>query len=196
MNPHTLKARHSAYFVATNEGMRMKVSMMTWIWAAGLLLAVLSCKKGKDAPEELLQKNDKVLMVNEIPAGDLAADHALLPAPGNMGSIMGTETSAGQPLRGLIIGAAAKKGVRIEIWPLGAVQWRTGQELQTCIIAISPEQAAAGLEDFMALRLAHDDVRTTLEHWFRRHYIPSNAEWLGWQNEVYARAEIQRAYLR
>lgn len=175
----------------------MEISMKYWLCAAGLWLSVSACQKSKNTSQEALRQDDQVVMVTEWPAGELAADHALLPAPGNMGGIAGTETSQGTPLICLTIGTAVKKGARIEVWPLGAVQWRRGQELHTCIVAIRSKkgQPPAGLEDFMALRLAHDDVRATLELWFQHHYLPRDAEWLGWQNEVYAHAAIERARL-
>jgi len=139
-----------------------------------------------------------VMVEVEYSAGDLVADHALLPAPGNWGAIIGTETTKGQLLPCFVIGNAVKKGARMEVWPLGAVQWRIGQTLHTNIVAARTEQGLppAGMEDFMALRLAHDDVRALLELWFRHHCMPKDAEWAGWQNEVYAWEEIARARRR
>ncbi len=172
--------------------------MMTLVWAAGLMLFVSACKKSKAPSAEALQEGDPVMVAVDCPAGDLAADHALLPAPGNWGAIAGTETTGGAPVRCLVIGKAVKKGARVEVWPLGAVQWRIGQDLHTSIVAVRTEQGRppADMEDFMALRLAHDDVRAMLELWFRHHCMPQDAEWSGWQNEVYAWEEIERARRR
>lgn len=176
----------------------MKVPMMVWVWAAGLLLVVSACKKSKAPSAETIPEGDQVMVAVEYPAGDLAADHALLPAPGNWGAIIGTETTEGQPVRCLVIGNAVKKGARLEVWPLGAVQWRIGEVWHTSIVAVRTEQGQppTGMEDFMALRLAHDDVRAMLELWFRYHCMSKDAEWLGWQNEVYAWEEIERARRR
>jgi inorganic pyrophosphatase len=192
------KEDQSVYFAGVNGARRMKGSMMVWVWAAGLMLAASACKKSTAPSAEALQEGDQVMVEVEYPAGDFVADHALLPAPGNWGAITGTETTEGQPVRCLIIGKAVKKGARVEVWPLGAVQWRIGQQLHTSIVAVRTEQGQppAGMEDFMALRLAHDDVRAMLELWFRHHCMPKDAEWTGWQNEVYAWEEIERARRR
>lgn len=168
------------------------------VWAAAMLILSAACNKGKHASNDLLPEGDQIWAMTELSAGMQAADHAILPAPGNLGFIIGTDASEGRALSCLVVGAALPARTRVEVLPVAAVQWRTGDEWQTCIVATPMKEGRVppGMEDFMAFRMAHDDVRAILERWFQHHYIRPDAEWLGWQNEVYARAEIDRARQR
>lgn len=175
--------------------MRIHLLLSATCCATALLLS--SCKGGASADLPAFDEAGVNLRI-EHPAGTLMAPHAALTSPGNTGVIPATQGEDGRPLPCLLIGKARAAGDAIKILPVAAVQWRHEGSLSTQIIAVptKPEERSCPAEDYMTLRMQYDHVRQALELWFRHHYMPPDAEWLGWQNEVYAEEEIFRSARR
>ncbi len=169
---------------------------MAWCWIVAGLMYQACQDRPHHKPGKVAPGNGDFLMKVEHPAGALPNDHAVWPAPGNMGFISNAIGEDGAPLPCLLIGATAKKGSTHAIRPLAAAQWRTGEKTSTCIIAVSAEEGDRVAVDFMDLRLRRDHLRQAMELWLRYAYMPSQAEWLGLQNEVYAFEEVLRSMQR
>lgn len=135
-----------------------------------------------------------VNFVSQHPAGTYPTPRPGLPAPGHLGIIPSTAGEDGATLSCLLISAPLSNARVHTVLPIAAVQWRMGGKTVTCIVAVpeAPDARTLPVEDFITLRMEYDPVRTALEAWFRHSYLPENAEWLGWQNEVYAEEEVYR----
>jgi inorganic pyrophosphatase len=121
-----------------------------------------------------------------------------MPLPGHWGTLPSTLGEDGQALGVLLIGADDPDAGQAGILPIAAVQWETGGVFSTCILAVSADTAQCRLavRDFMALRLSHDAYYRLLDIWLQHELMPTGARWMGWQNEVYAEAEIARSRSR
>lgn len=175
----------------------MQINLLLSAASLSLALLVASCKGGDSSPTAAFDAEGINLHIQH-PTGTRIAPHAALPAPGNVGHIPSTAGENGEPLTCLLISEAEKAGGAIKVLPVAAVQWRHEGRMHTWIVAVpaEPEKRICLVEDFMALRLQYDHVRQALELWFRHHCMPPQAEWLGWQNEVYAEEEVYRSAQR
>ncbi|MBX2927619.1 MAG: hypothetical protein KF852_07260 [Saprospiraceae bacterium] len=166
------------------------------LFLAIALTALCSCRREAADNSRLPAFTEQgVNFVPRYPAGTYPTPRPGLPAPGHLGIIPSTIGEDGAPLLCLFISGPLSDARAEMVLPIAAVQWRTGGKTITCIIAVPevPDARSLPVEDFITLRMAYDPVRTALEAWFRHSYLPEGAEWLGWQNEVYAEAEIRRA---
>lgn len=152
------------------------------------LSACHSAPEAQDSAGELQLKN----------AAGSYTPNGKIPLPGHWGTLASTLGEDGQALGVLLIGADDPDAGRGGIHPIAAAQWETGGVFSTCIIAVSADTARCRLavRDFMALRLSHDAYYRLLDIWLQHELMPTGARWIGWQNEVYAEAEIARSRRR
>ncbi len=142
--------------------------------------------------------DEGVHMVVQHPAGTLPSDRAAWPAPGNMGTVPSTVGEDGRPLACLLIGGTVEAGSTQLVLPIAATQWRAAGKISTCIAAVPVDAKArtCAAEDYITLRMQYEPLRTAVELWLRHAYMPEGADWLGWQNEVYAEEEVYRCAQR
>ncbi len=158
-----------------------------------LIWSATACSK-KDATRLPTFGAEGINMVISHPAGTLLAADASWPLPGHWGIIPSTLGEDGQPLSCLMLGSIVSLGQSTTMIPAAAVQWNYGGSVRTVVVGwpagYRPRQ------DYLSLRMRHDPMRQALELWLRHEIAPESAQWIGWQNEVFALKEIDRSTRR
>jgi inorganic pyrophosphatase len=167
------------------------MSQTTRLWTLLVFMALSACQSAPDNPGT----TGAMRMVQ--PAGAYL-DGADMPLPGHWGTLGATLGEDGQALGVLLIGAEDSDAAREDLSPIAAVQWESGGAISTCIIATPADSTRCRLQlrDYMDLRLSQDAYYRLLDIWLQHELMPDGATWLGWQNEVYAGAEIARSRSR
>jgi inorganic pyrophosphatase len=163
----------------------------TRLWFLLALLGLMACESSPEAadPEDVMRI---------LHSAGTYTDTGRMPLPGHWGTLVSTRGEDAQPLGVLLIGTAEAEAGRKGISPIAAVQWASGESIRTCIIAVPADsrQRRLPVSDYMDFRLSQDAYYRLLDIWLQHELMPAGARWLGWQNEVYAAAEIARSRQR
>ena len=122
-----------------------------------------------------------------------------LPYPGNYGFVPSTLMDAerggdGDPLDVLVICESLPTGVRVAVRPIAALLLRDRGEIDTKIIAVPADSALRvfHVRDYLEFALEHDAARNIIETWFLNYKGPNVTELLRWEDEGYARREVEK----
>lgn len=163
--------------------------------AALLVLLATACTDNKQDSSSLLTFGaEGVNMVVSHPAGTLLAADASWPSPGHWGTIPSTLGEDGQPLSCLMAGSIAPRQWVAAMVPAAAVQWSDKEKVRTVIVGWPATYRPR--QDYLSLRMNHDPMRLAFELWLHHEIAPESAQWIGWQNEVFALKEIHRSARR
>jgi inorganic pyrophosphatase len=171
-----------------------RIFFFPFFWGTALLIwSATACSK-KDATRLPTFGAEGINMVISHPAGTLLAADASWPCPGYWGTIPSTLGEDGQALSCLMLGSAVNHEPYITIVPAAAVQWNHEGNIRTVVVGWPASYRPR--QDYLSLRMRHDPMRQALELWLRHEIAPESAQWIGWQNEVFALKEIDRSTRR
>ena len=122
-----------------------------------------------------------------------------LPYPGNYGYIPGTLMAAdqggdGDALDVLIIAESLPTGTVIEVQPIAALELKDGGELDTKIIAVPRDSNLQVMQvsGFTGFMTEYNIAQTIIRDWFLNYKGLGKVEFIAWQNERFALAEIKK----
>ena len=123
-----------------------------------------------------------------------------LPYPGNYGFIPGTVTpGAGndgeaRPLNVLVIGRQQTTGTVLEVVPLGMLLLKSGSVLEPQVIAVPVDEDLQTVKagNFLDFLIQHDAAKKMIEDWFANHRGWGRVQVMGWEDDQYARKEINK----
>ncbi|NNE28646.1 MAG: hypothetical protein HKN16_03370 [Saprospiraceae bacterium] len=154
--------------------------------ASMLLFALLSCTP--DASKlEALDKDGNVQAYVETAAGSTPSKNFdFLAAPGNLGSIPGTN------LEVLILGQAAKSGKVVKILPIALINLAEGETESSVVIAvpIEKEKQTIKAEKYSSLLTEYHLAHQMVQNWFLGRNGLGKTRLRGWEDETAARALI------
>ena len=137
--------------------------------------------------------------VNDTVPGGYERLINFLPYPGNYGFVPSTLMDAerggdGDPLDVLVICESLPTGVRVAVRPIAALLLRDRGEIDTKIIAVPADSALRVFEvrNYLDFALEHDAARNIIETWFLNYKGPNTTELLRWEDEAYARREVEK----
>ncbi len=126
-----------------------------------------------------------------------------LPYPGNYGFIPSTMLDGGKggdgdPLDILVLAESRPTGSVMEAIPIGALRLRDNSEIDTKIIAVPADTSLRVINatTFRQLLIEYDPARRIIEQWFLNYKGFGAMELIGWEDENYARREIEQWSLR
>lgn len=152
---------------------------------AGTNLKIEYDKAKKDFAPDILDGKERVIQ--------------FLPYPGNYGFIPSTLMDAeqggdGDALDVLVLGPAQPTGSVLKVLPVGALMLRDRGEIDTKIIAVpfAEEDRVMPIDEFKDLLLEYDPVRRMVEEWFTHYKGFQQVEFMGWEDEQFAKREIEK----
>ncbi len=183
------------------------------------MLALLACTADKTVNIHELTAFDGeyINVVVEIPAGTnhkMEYNHAtatfendqkdgkdrivsFLPYPGNYGFIPGTlmdktKGGDGDALDVLVLGESLPIGSVQKVKAIGALLLKDHGEIDTKIIAIPIKNPVLDVENFLDFAIRYDAARRIIEDWFLNYKGQGVMELIRWEDEQYAKQEIER----
>lgn len=118
-----------------------------------------------------------------------------LPYPGNFGFIPSTEISQdGRGLEVLVLAERVEPGTVMEIIPIGVLQLKTNEELESILVAVParPSEQTIKATDYESFRTEYPGAQDIIATWFVHHDVSAQTQFVAWRNETFARQEIQR----
>jgi len=122
-----------------------------------------------------------------------------LPYPANYGFIPGTKMDVaqggdGDPLDVLVLCESLPSGTVIETRVIATLLLRDQGAVDTKIIAIPSDSSLQvfPIKDFRDFLLHQDAARQIIETWFLHYKGPNQTQLIRWEDEAYAREEINR----
>ena len=184
-----------------------------------LLFALLGCKTDKKVNIHELTAFDGeyINVVVEIPAGTnhkMEYNYAtgvfendqkdgkdrivsFLPYPGNYGFIPSTlmdktKGGDGDALDVLVLGESLPTGSVQKVKAIGALLLKDDGKIDTKIIAIPVKNPVLAVDDFLDFAIRYDAARRIIEDWFMNYKGQGVMELIRWEDEQYAKQEIER----
>ena len=122
-----------------------------------------------------------------------------LPYPGNYGFIPSTfmdpaRGGDGDALDILVVSESIPTGTVVETKPIACLLLRDQGELDTKIIAVPADSSlqTIPIENFQDFLIHHDAAKRIIEEWFLHYKGPGVMEMMRWEDDVYARREIEK----
>lgn len=122
-----------------------------------------------------------------------------LPYPGNYGFIPGTlmdtlQGGDGDALDILVLSETQPTGSVLAVRPLAALLLRDRGEIDTKIIGIPADstQRIIQADNFVDFILYYDSAKRMIEDWFLSYKGPDMVELIRWEDENFARQEVER----
>lgn len=122
-----------------------------------------------------------------------------LPYPGNYGFVPSTSMDKerggdGDPLDVLVLCEQLPTGSRIQVRPIGALLIRDDGEIDTKIIAVPSDSSLRvfDVDSYLDFALEYDAARSIIETWFLNYKGAGRTKLLRWEDEAYARREVEK----
>ncbi|MEL6924914.1 MAG: inorganic diphosphatase [Bacteroidota bacterium] len=122
-----------------------------------------------------------------------------LPYPANYGFIPSTlmdeaRGGDGDALDVIVIAESLKTGTNIKVQPIAALLLEDAGELDTKIIAVPVDSVKNTIQvkTFSDFTVRYNAAQQILQQWFLNYKGPGQMQLIGWRNERYAMAEIEK----